>query len=224
MALLPSHQEVHYEPLGKPGPHYSNATSLMAKLSNRRVILALFLVGLLGTLTIYHKSEDISIQAEGSSIQKTNVWQSWTDKMLKGSSGSTSTDYTPKINNDALAEAPPSTCSFVPQAPTSSAPPAAAATIEQTHHIAEEDWHIPADVHLEENDPLWISRRKPFFKQIKGDVHRELGFGSQSIKLSEAPFVRRSLYRHLLQSFNTFAQAHQFHFWLAHGSLLGQTW
>jgi hypothetical protein len=92
------------------------------------------------------------------------------------------------------------------------------------HHIPEEEWHMPADVVLADTDSLWDSRIEPFFRQVDGNLHRELGYGRYDANLDGVPHVRRSLYRHLLQSFHSFSAAHSFHFWLAHGSLLGQHW
>lgn len=97
------------------------------------------------------------------------------------------------------------------------------ASIAEFHYVSEEEWHMPADIRLKSDDPLWQSRLEPFFHEVAGYNHKELGYGGD-INLGNAPFVRRSLYRHLLQSFDAFSTEHDFHWWLAHGTLLGQRW
>jgi hypothetical protein len=226
MPILPSHQEVHYEPLGKPSSshanHNTNKSTLVAKLVHRRLIIGLIIICVLGTFSlskVYNSYEHDSISSKTQRIS--NKW----DSLVSPSSDAL------KVGLDKKKAPPIPACSVVspPAQPspvfTSLPQTTNVIQVEQEHLIAEEDWHMPSDVHLLDSDPLWVSRRRPFFTQIKGDVHREFGFGgTQSVKLTEAPFVRRSLYRHLLQSFNNFAVHHEFHFWLAHGSLLGQYW
>lgn len=227
MPLLPLQSSGYaYEPINKQVGH----NTFMNRLQHRRVAIFLVLIGLVGTITLLHTSRSnnnnnnnnnvglVGTHVKPVTTKVVSFWPTWKQETSVNSSSN-------------IEEGLPSSCSFAPH-PASPAAGAALASSSllssdnksQIHYIAEEDWHMPSEVRLLDSDKLFISRRRPYFRQEKGDIHKELGFSQSKVKLTEAPFVRRSLYRHLLQSFNSFAEYHTFHYWLAHGSLLGQKW
>lgn len=221
MPLLPLQSSGYaYEPINKQAVD----NTVMSRLQHRRMAIILIFVGLIGTFTLLHTSRNGKVEmslagshAKPVATKEVSFWPTWKLEI--------------SANSSNVNETAPSSCSFAPHVavPAGGSSPATSTISsddmdKQIHHIAEEDWHMPSEARLLDSDSLFISRRRPFFRQEKGDIHKELGFSHSTVKLTEVPFVRRSLYRHLLQSFNSFAELHNFHYWLAHGSLLGQKW
>jgi hypothetical protein len=84
------------------------------------------------------------------------------------------------------------------------------------------DFNLPLDIVINAKSPLWQS--KSYFHESPESLgHRAAGYGNET-DLEDAPYVRASLLRHLFNAFNAFAIEHDFVFWLAHGTLLGQYW
>lgn len=83
------------------------------------------------------------------------------------------------------------------------------------------DFVLPSDIDYSSIDSVPIS--KPYFEQDSGNQHRAAGYGNET-DLTDSPYVRASLLRHLLHALDAFAEETEFVFWLAHGSLLGQYW
>lgn len=225
--MLPTHYD-QYEPLNK------QASNFLGRLHQRRVAaLVLLLLGLLGGFQLYRINSQTTISANNlDSLHDTATTSLGNGLGWSGGDSKTiNIDATP-----ATFESSSSTTTTSSQAPliTTTPPTTAAAKVVDslnatnalstgTYDIDEAEWHMPSDVVLAANDPLYRSRLRPYFRQELEDIHREKGFGT-AVDLREAPFIRRSLYLHLLQSFHKFAEAYDFHFWLAHGTLLGQRW
>jgi hypothetical protein len=83
------------------------------------------------------------------------------------------------------------------------------------------DFVLPDDIDYSSIANVPMSR--PYFEQDTKDQHRAAGYGNET-DLTDSPYVRASLLRHLLHALDAFAEETEFVFWLAHGSLLGQYW
>lgn len=236
MLSLPHFHRYSYEPLISTSPTLSAPASkvgIMSKMKQRRLQLLFILLGLLGCvqlvrlcvgpdgfpLSTYGLLHQNNTTASMDAItSKTQLKDGLKDKGTQRNSESQikpkqqSIPSNPKIVIPILAPAPTAIISSHNKTAT-----------EELFNIPEEDWHIPLDADRRAITLLRHTRFKPFFHQEKDNVHQEKGFGTD-IRLTEAHFIRRSLYRHLLESLHTFAGQHDFHFWLAHGTLMGQKW
>lgn len=91
--------------------------------------------------------------------------------------------------------------------------------LEETLDILQ--FHLPADVLVPIN-PTVLSTPKYFAEQYS-DAHRAIGYGEKSsaVKKSKA---RYDAIRGLSKALHAFATEHDFLYWLAHGTLVGQHW
>jgi hypothetical protein len=230
MLSLPSHKYDQYEPLHK------HPSTFLGKVYQRRLLgLVVVLVTFLGGVHLYRVRGDAAYDGgwnPSSHHSAGSLWNATTITITEGhwwggggkgavaaaTAASSSSWEVEKIIEDAKI------ASSIPISKVAN-PLASSSESKQTasYEIDEADWHMPSDVVLDSKDARFRTRLQPYFRQELHDIHREKGYGTP-VDLHEAPFIRRSLYRHLLESFQQFSQAHDFHFWLAHGTLLGQKW
>ena len=83
------------------------------------------------------------------------------------------------------------------------------------------DFHVPKDLNLRASPDLLKTPK--WFKEHKKDSHRASGYGENSKAVKGSP-ERHTALQETFQNLASFSKHHDFKFWLAHGSLVGQYW